>query len=372
MSNFGYDKKAYTHGFEDIYALEKVDVKSIRKVAPQQAPLVQKSTLSHRVESEDNLPFQFSFSFLECDEKIKNFKLQEPLVVLQLSLQAEKRLVELGIKTLQDLYLLKQNGLVHLKNLGQGHIDEIEEKFFNYVGNYREKKSYIDFAALLKCTLADIDSKHVHLILSPHKLSHLFPITPAERMNVRHLQGAKKEEVLAKALLEVKKEEKISFVYKAFEEIFDVFVFRWMQRRYNIATQEEIFERILKKSQDPELAFHALKFFVETYFDHSFPLTKALLPLEKNLFSSSVELVKDYNQLVNTALTYFYSPTVTYPLEEFLVLLNKEFASRWLSFSLPLALKIFKQSSKFRVKKNSEGLVVIGLNFLDDLIVKNS
>lgn len=370
-TNLAYDKKAYTHGFENIYALEKVDVKSIRKVTVNPTQPQQKSVSHQRLDFEDTQQLQLQFAFLDHEEKIKNFKLQEPFVVLQLSLQAEKRLLEMGIKTLQDLYILKQNGFSQAKNLGQGHIDEIEEKFFNYVGHYKEKKSYIDFSSLLKCTLADLDSKHIHLLLTPYKLAHLFPITPGERMNVRHLQGLKKEEVLSKARLDVKKEDKVIFVSKAFEEVFDVFVLKWMQRRLNIARQDEIVERLLKKSQDPELAFNALNFFIETYFNSALPFLKNLIPLEDNLFTSSKELLENYKNIIAIAKSYFYSPIVNYPMHDFLILLNKEFARKWLSFDQSLVLNILKKSSSFRIRKNNEGDIVIGLNFLDDLIVKN-
>jgi hypothetical protein len=372
MSHFGYDKKAYTHGFEDIYALEKIDVKSIRKVVPTTHVQQQKISAHQRIEAENIESPQMHFSFFEHEEKVKNFKLQEPLVVLQLTLQAEKRLLELGVKTLNDIYLIKQNGFNHIKNLGQGHIDEIEEKFFNYVGHYKEKKSFIDFASLLKCTLGDLDSKSVHLLLNPYKLSHLFPITPGERINVRHLQGAKKEEVISKILLEAKKVNKANFIKEAFEEIFEVFVKNWMEKRMSIATHEEIYERLLKKSQDPEVAFNALRFFMEIYFNNSFPLTKNLHILEGNLFALSKDIIRDYKIIVETAKSYFYNPHVTYQLEDFLILLNKEFALNWLSINSELVLKVLKTSQKFRVKKNNEGKIIVGLNFLDDLIVKNS
>jgi hypothetical protein len=372
MSHFGYNKKAYTHGFEDIYALEKIDVKSIRKVVVPTQDQLQKNTAHQRVESEIIESPQLHFSFFEHEEKIKNFKLQEPLVVLQLTLQAEKRLLELGVKTLNDIYRIKQNGFTHIKNLGQGHIDEIEEKFFNYVGPYKEKKSFIDFASLLKCTLGDLDSKSVHLLLNPYKLAHLFPITPGERMNVRHLQGTKKEEALSKVLLEARKENKAVFINEAFEEIFDVFIKNWMEKRLSIATHEEISERLLKKSQDPEVAFNALRFFVEIYFNNSCPHTKNLYLLEENLFALSRDVIRDFKIIIETATTYFYNPSVTYLLNEFLILLNKEFALKWLSISSELVLKVLKTSSKFRVKKNNEGKIIVGLNFLDDLIVKNS
>lgn len=366
--NFVYDKKVYTHGFEEIYALEKIDVKSIRKVVTTAQVLTEKSEgpIKQKKHEEIKVP-QLRFGFTEQDEWIDSFKLQEPIFVLQLSSQAEKRLLEMGVRTLNDL----QNFSL-FKGIGQGHVDEIQEKIKNYIGEDEPRVTQIDFLSLLKCVLGDLESKHTHLLLAPYHLADFFPITPGERMNVRHLNGAKREEALAKAFFEARKEERKLFIHNAFQKIFLAFIQPWLQRRGGLAKKEDIMERLLKKSFDPKISSSALRLIINVYFDAKFPFDHVLIPIEASLYALNEDIKKRYIQITSKAKSYFYRHDVTYLFDEFLLFLAKDWTSNWEQFAHEFVIKTLCYSPSFRVRKGLGGNLHIALNFLDDIIIKTS
>jgi hypothetical protein len=372
LSNFVYDKKNYTHGFEDIYALEKIDVRSIKKVSilPKEVPSI-KPLCKDKKEPAVELDLQTKFSFIVEEEVINNFKLFEPILVLQLSLQAEKRLYEAGLKTINDIYELKKKGFNHLKTLGQGHLDEIDEKLLRYVGAYQEKKSFIDFSSIIKCLVGSLENKAAFLILNSYKLSHLISITPAERMNVRHIQGLKKQEVLEKAIIDLKSIHNNEFAKVVFDQIYNVFIQSWILKRFELVTYDEIIERVLKKSTDSEVALSSIDFLSDYFFNKALPFLNQLIKLDSNLFTSSSKVENDFNTLKDVAISYFYSPNVFYELDELVLFILRELASKWVLLDEGFVRKSLHNTSCFIISKDERGKKIISLNFYSDLIIKN-
>jgi hypothetical protein len=372
LSNYVYDKKNYTHGFEDIYALEKIDVRSIKKVSvlPKEVPSI-KTLGNIKKEPDIELDQQITFSFIAEEKLINNFKLCEPILVLQLSLQAEKRLYEAGLKTINDIYELKKKGFNHLKTLGQGHVDEIDEKLLRYVGTYQEKKSYIDFSSIIKCLVAPLENKAAFLILNSYKLSHIISITPAERMNVRHIQGLKKQEVLDKAISDLKSVRNNEFAKVVFDQIYNVFIHSWILKRFELVTYDEIIERVLKKSTDSEVALSSIDFLSDYFFNAALPFLNQLIKLDSNLYTPSSKVKNDFNMLKDVAISYFYSPNVFYLLDEFVLLILQELASKWALLDEGFIRKSLHNTSCFIIRKDERGKKIISLNFYNDLIIKN-
>jgi hypothetical protein len=108
---------SYSHGFEKIYALETVDVATVRlldrgqKTAPQSI-LPEKDSLQL---SQVDLDFGFLWR-----NWITPCFLSEPLQVLELSKQAESVLVAQGYCVLKDLLVGVEGTLSAVKGLGQG------------------------------------------------------------------------------------------------------------------------------------------------------------------------------------------------------------------------------------------------------------
>lgn len=349
-------KTSYSHGLEDIYALENVDLSTVR---PLQSDLKNSSPkpvqLAKPALSKDDPQACFNMG-MEYRGSIEHFALKEPIQVLGLTRYIENSLLNQGIKVLGELLNPQACGF------GKGHRDEIEQKLQEYLaGRHLHKSRTIDFRSWVRAIVGDLDKKKLMVMLEPHELQYLFSLSSSESIELRRLTLEKRQEwceEIEKALLSEAKKHQVD---KDFCQITEVFIKPWMNKRFGIATELELLERLQALSECGDYSEPFLNFFSCVYFKNSFPLGRYLEPLGPNLFASEGWIADQYDQIVEKTLSYFYRPELTYPLEALVAFLEREFSKTWVGFREGFLLKVLKLSPKFFIHKNISGVLHISL-----------
>ncbi len=355
-------KTAYTHGFEHIYALENVDPNSIRpfQSIPSSVAKSSKNTVlkSSSYESKQRT-FDLGLGFRRW---IYPFFLDEPIEVLELNKVAEKVLAHNDIKCLRNLLEHNLEDFVS-KGVGLGHIDEIRKKLSDYLANKDPHKSYeIDFASLLRVLLAGISRKKAYLVLLTYDLQDLISLLPSESLELKRLSESKHQEWICEALDGLTSPCKILFVKKKIEEIADNLFIPWMEKRLGFAALSELMEHMEDLSLDPSISERVLIFLSEVYFSGSFPLDICLPQPVKGVYAKDNYSSDNFHQIHAKALSYFYSPSSKYSLEELRQWMQREFAKQWQGFPEGTVEKVLTLSPAFYVWKNPHGQIEIKLS----------
>lgn len=355
-----FSRNAYTHGLEAIYTLETIDLKTVRRLAvPSQPEELKTTTFQKHVPFEGQLEFDFGAKYRNWMEP---FILDEPIQVLALSKYTEKCLLENGKMTLRCLTLTNFQNLVFIKGIGQGHIDEIQNKLKEYLsGHSLEMCTYIDFYSWVRSLAAALNRKKVYAFMLPYQLADLFPLSPAESVEVRRLTLEKRSEWSQEILEELMAPKRIQHLHEKMKTVADVFISNWMSRRHGFATQQEILERLDRVSTVSTSSDRVLSFFSEVFFKGSFPFKHLLIEDGDSLYFTDENSYRQFCQVTDVALTYFYSKQVFYPLQKLLFLLQKEFAATWKSFPEGFIEKVLRSSHHFRVRKEENGQLIVRL-----------
>lgn len=354
-------RTSYSHGLEAIYNIETVDLKTVRRIGEKAVEKLPSKKLWDDFIAVECEPEQLEFDYgAGYREWMESFVLQEPIQVLSLSKHAEKNLIEQGICTIQNLMQEDFSKWVFMKGIGQGHIDEVQQKLASYTQNKPLKRcSYIDFRSWLKGILGTYSCKKVFVALEPYKLEDLFTLSPSESVEVRRLPLEKRLEWRHEMDSEfsIKKEE----VFKDMGKVVEAFIKPWLLRRLGFATKEELVERLLRASNTPGMVSYSLDFFSSVFFYGRFPLEDYLSHIPEGVFFASVSHSRRYEQVVDKAMSYFYKDGAHYSLNELTTLLMREFAMSWEHFSPEFIKKVLRFSSKFRVRKAERGILRVKL-----------
>lgn len=350
-------KKSYSHGLEAIYALENIDIKSVKRIetAPKNEAKkpYQKKTFQKLLQEELDLGDEYR-------GWIKPFVLKEPIHVLELSKHAEKTLVEHGKKCLEDLLTINVKDFVFLRGFGQGHIEEIQSKLNLYLeGTPTDKAHKVDFTSWLKCLVGNHDRKKVFALLTSYDLADLFSLSPSESVEVRKLTLEKKlewnEDIIAKIATV---EQKLS-VLKDLQIIVSTFIKPWIRRRGGFATKTELEERFQRISESKFRVQNILLFIRDVYFSKKETLNQFVLEIDDGVFCSDQVYALLYDKIIDKALSYFYHTSVYYTLDELIAFLEREFSRSWTGFAEGYIEKVLRISSAFYITKGPKGLLEI-------------
>ncbi|CCB86390.1 MULTISPECIES: DNA-directed RNA polymerase subunit alpha C-terminal domain-containing protein [Parachlamydia] len=357
-------KTAYTHGLEKTYALETVNVNSIRKLNTSTPTKISSSvseTVSEvTIHEKQQLEFDFGPGFRNW---ISPIFLDEPIHILGLSQHAEKCLEKNGKCLIQDLLKADTQDLIFLKGMGQGHIDEIQQTLKKYVKNRSTERDYsLGWGSWIKSLVGAYDRKKSYVFLEKFDLNELLSLSPAENVEVRRLNTQKKEEWY----LDVKKfctsPAKSESVHQRMQEVVEAFIKPWMQNRSGIATLQELKERFQKISYSFKIAHSASNFFNELFYDNQFCLATYLHEVGQGLFCVDQRTAEIYLHLTKKARSYFYSPKTNYKLDHLIQLLEKEEMKEWNHYARHDMQKMLRLSPFFSVRKGMSHQLEIRLN----------
>lgn len=349
-------KTSYSHGLENIYALEIVDIKTVRRLHDEvKSPSIQPKKSAQPSKQPQNIQTLFNFG-MAYKNSIEPFILKEPIHALGLTRYIENNLLGQGKKVLGDL--LNQP----LSGFGQGHIDEIQHRLKEYLGGrHLSRANSIDFTAWLKAIVGDLEKKKLFVALEPYGLEQHVHLTAGESIELRRLTLEKKLEWREEAAKQLRTDAKKQQMDQDFWEVSEVFIKPWMGWRHGIATEIEVLEKMQKLSEDSSSVQAILDFFKETYFKGAFPLNRHLEPLDVGLFASTGWIATQYDLVTEKALTYFYKNTSFYPLDTLIGYLEREFAKEWIGFPEGFLSIVLKKCPLLYPYKNSSGILHVRL-----------
>ncbi|MBA3958168.1 MAG: hypothetical protein H0X51_07235 [Parachlamydiaceae bacterium] len=356
-------KTSYSHGLEAIYALENVDLKSIRRIEVA-SPTTQSVTTNKKAITPSTVQQQLEFDLgAEFKTWIPSFLNKEPIQVLELSPLAERCLMAHGKTILQDLLQTNFQSFLTLKGMGQGLLDEMRQKLHTYVaGRSTERCEEIDFASWMRTLLAGLERKKAFVLLQHHGLGDLIHLSTMEMAEVGRLSFEKKQEWIRDIGSQLQTSARKQICMNGLEAVCNAFIKPWMRSRLGLATIHELTEAVQCMSLDPQHATEAMRFLSATYFDHQFPLKHLLHEVAPNLYSSDHHTSCDYRSIEEKALSYFYHPSVHYPLSHLILLIEREFACAWVGFPEGLIEKVLKKSPSLRVRKEGNHVLTVRLS----------
>ena len=313
--------QAYTHGLEAIYTLQTVDLSSIRRVSS--APAFQSKTQSApSTDTDPQLTFDFGFSF---NDWIKPLWLNEPIRVLGLSANAHRGLVTYRKFRLGDLVELDFRQLIFGKHLGQGHIDEIQQKLSSYVsGREKYRTRRLDIASWVRGLCGELETKCAYLFCEQFGLQNCCPVTIGELGELKRATPEMRLRWKEEASQQLRNHPPID----TWKEILASFIIPWMRCRQGIATYSQLTERLQQVSLQSECVDPLLKLLSEL-LQCSCPFAAVLHRAETQVFCDSARSLKLYRDVLNRCRGYFSQATPQYAQEHLMRLVAQEMAKRW-------------------------------------------
>lgn len=353
-------KTSYSHGLEAIYSLETIDLRTVKRISDQ-IPSTSQETQRTRINPIQDINQQGQFDFgTTFIESMDSFILEEPIKVLGLSRHAERCLYAQGLSMVKDLIKADLSRFVYLKGMGQGHIDEIEQRLKSYLKDivlYR--CSSVDFSAWMRSLFATFSSKKMYVFAEPFQLSHLFTLSPAESVEVRLLTNEKRLEWRQEMMSElvVKRDQ----LFEGMGRVVSAFIKPWLKRRFGLATSQEMVERLQRLADRPEIVVLTLDFFSALYFDGKFVFGDWFIGSSEQIFFSDEETKRRYDVVIGKAKTYFYKCGLHYGLSELIQLIARECAKEWFDYSEEFIEKCLRLSKNFRVRKGEHSRLIVRL-----------
>jgi hypothetical protein len=356
-------QSSYSHGLEFIYAIENVDLKSVRRISENSPSIQQSHSPKSFFYEKEELP-QLELDLGDAYKtNMDSFVLEEPINVLGLSKLAEKSLFENNKNCLKDLIGTDLKEFVFFKGMGQGHIDEINLKLSKYIdGRPLKNCNFVDFGAWIRSLVSELDRKKTYVFMEHYQLADFFSLTPAESVEVRRLTLEKRSEWNESITQECRNAKKQSSVEINVRKINTIFIKPWMKQRFGLATYQEILERVEQISEVPSCVSLVSHFLSEVYFEGYFPFASDLIKVNEGIYCADQFIADTYEMIIYKAKSYFYNSDVNYRFFHFLNLLSRDFAKHWHGFPEGFVEKALRNSPTFRVRKGNDHQLFIKLS----------
>ncbi len=366
QNSFEYNtpSQAYTHGLEQIYALETIDLSTVKKISVSPAASEQSSTSRAFEENErlwdGQLMLSLGDEFLPW---ISPFFLEEPIQVLHLSRKTEIVCTDQGIRRIKDLLDQDFRDWVMSKRIGQGYIEEIEQKLKEFTGGRSfERAFFVEFASFLRGITVGLERKKIAVLLKSYGLAEYYPLSPFEKMESLNLQNQREADWIHDAKKELSREDIRSYTKAALTRISKTFLLPWIRARGGVVNIHEVLERLERIAQEPELVPKIDKFLQDVCFLDQHPFTFSLFEVADRVYCPDQRSAEWYLKICKTAQSYFYQENTVYELGCLKTLLAKEFSLTWESFPDLFVSLTLKRSPLFRVRKGVSGKLEVRLS----------
>lgn len=327
---------SYSHGLDEIYAIKNLDLSTIRPMSSS-PPIKEEEKLVEEMPS--HAPFIPYHDVLDIGDEhkasIEPFVFMEPLQNLLLSQQAERFLLEQGMKNIGALYHTDLNGLSS-KGLGQGHFDEIHQKLTQFTQNTPTCPSgTFDAASLLRFGSSLTDFNSAYALAQEFGLESYLRASNSKIAEAKRLTDYEKKRVLENV-------DRTSTFASQINRVLEACVKPWVRKRGGLTDQEEIIER-LERINVSTLPIDKLIQMARIDFGEVFS------EVEHGVFAYDNSTAADYLTVKSEALTYFYNDSIKYSLATLSDLLSRDFAKRWLGFPEGFIEKVFNLSPSFHI-----------------------
>jgi predicted RNA-binding Zn ribbon-like protein len=355
-------RTSYSHGLEKIYALENVDIRSVRKIGSRlpaavnrRAPLRAKP----RLRLQESQQLEFAFCRLEVEEP---FALREPIQVLGLSRAVTAKLQARGYRQLRDLIHIDLRTQLAGQGIGQGHIEDLCETLENYLAKSQLQNGQpLDFAAWARSLIGDLDPRYSTLLLEPFELAHLVTLSPSENAEMRRLNAESRRSWQQEALQALRLPASRQQVDRDLREIRDKFLAPWLAKRHCCATESELAERLLNLGSWLPEEVHVWRWIKSVYFDERSPFEALFESVDNGIFCSNGATAIQYNCVIDTARSYFYKVDLCYSFSDLVKWIQRECARAWAGFADGFIERALRLSPQFRVRKDKNGQLAIRL-----------
>jgi hypothetical protein len=357
-------EEAYTHGLEDIYAIEKIDLSTVVKMGSKAETEVSglegAKPFSDLAEKRPP-PQHEDYGQLELDlgmpfrKWMESPVLEESIKALGLSEQAFHCLKDLEKWRVRDLLETDFEQADVLKAIGLGHIDEVKNKLQDFL---KEKSLYrsrfIDFASLLRAFFAREETKSAHICVRSYELEALFELSAPAMREVSAFEGERKLDQEKRALQSMRLDRNRAWVESWMKDFTEVFLKPWIRARHGLVTINELWERVERVSMNPLVARKVIHFFADGILEKEEILSSQLIQLEPDLYAADSHAKEMYHAAMGKMMTYFYQPTIVYPLKDLEILLERELARKWEGYDEGYIEKLLRYSGRFRVRKGPD------------------
>jgi hypothetical protein len=341
--------QAYSHGLEQVYALENVDIRSIKTITPK---AVEKDEFyaaepveNHSIDPQLCLSLEDKF----C-ATMDSFVLLEPIHFLSLSRHAEQCLKDQGITTLRDLIEVDWSKLVFVKGMGQGHIDEIRQRLKEYLrGRAVKQCQTIDLHAWVRSLVPTDYKKKAYALLEAYDLHELISLTPAESVDVQRLTLEKKQEWREEALECFQRPEQRKLFLENLQKVGHIFLKPWVLKRNGIVKGYELVERLERICHKERYVHRIIAFFKDVYMDGQELFDCQFSKVEEGLYCADEAIAKEYYKVIVTAQSYFSKSTTSYKLAMLVSLIERELGAEWNGFQEGFVEKVLRSTSLFRL-----------------------
>ncbi len=356
-----HSSEVYSHGLEKTYAIQHIDLRTIR---PLQMQPTEKSSKPKPIEVsiqeakiERSLPFGEYF-----EEAIHPFWQEEPIEVLGFSSHLETRLKEKGDLRLRDIASISPQELLYVKGIGQGHVEELFSKLNRYLENKpKDETGYLDLIAWIRSLIGDLPRKMAIELLEAHHLANDIMLVESSTFEKR--EKIKAFHLLPQAIQLCREPSRRARWSRQMQQITHAFLAPWIQRRGGIASQEELIERLENVSLQNTYVRPCLHLFDQIFSPHLSVLATHLIHLGDSIYTADEQGRNSYFRLLKQLKSYFYKPNITYCFSHLVQLMQRESALKWEELDVKLLKKICRLNPGFYLEKDSCGEQMVSLVF---------
>ena len=352
-------EKSYSHGLENIYAIETIDLKTVKPLSSpiQQASKKSEIFIQKKYSIEKSLQLEFNFGG-KFRTQMDSFLLSEPIYHLDLSTHCLKALQELGNLYIKDLIGIDFNTL----KLNQTSIDEIKKKLELKLGTKQLTGcKFIDFNSWVKSLIPEDNRIKFYLLLEKYKLDYLLSLTAIMNIELKRLKQEEKHQYIKDAIEQLFSLDRLELVKSYKKLIIEIFLIPWLRERHGIAEEYEIYDFIEQLSENISEAHLCINFLSDLYSNGVFLFQDVLANNGNHLYFSDNFIKRAFQTIEKTALTYFTHENDLYEFEDLIYWIKKEFAVKWIGFSEGFIEKTLQKSSLFYVYKNNQQKILIAL-----------
>lgn len=356
-------KNSYSHGFEKIYALENVDIRSVRKIdLSNQRPLENSEDgVDQLAKDKEVLKQQLEFDFDSIT--LEPFVLREPIQVLGLSQRVESLLLTQQKLLIKDLLTKDSRSLSGIAGLGFGHLDELQNRLQMHLkGKNLSKVSSIDFYSWARTLIGDISAKKAFVALESYELCELLTLSTAENIEVKKSVPQAKQRWVEEVIADLNSSSKVDQFCADFISVTQRFIIPWLDRRQGIASTVELQERLLALSTSNHEGFRVLKWMEKVYGNDESLFNHSLISADEGIYCTSTDKKEEFEAVVDMAKSYFYRGNLSYTLPSLIDWITAEFAKKWICFVDGFIEKVIKICPQFSVRKGKCGNLIVKLS----------
>jgi len=348
----------YTHGLEDIYSIEKIDLGSIRKIGEGEKK--EKKESGETCKRASNAEHRLNQFELDLDgeyrESLPSFACSVLLSCLKIKKETLKILKRQGYTRVSDLMAIDWSACACSGVLGQGHIDEVKEALANFLdGRELSFATSVDFFTLVLRSIESISSKEAFLILEKYGLENLVVLSTAERVELRRLSQGERQRLVEQIKQKLLNESDQGDILESIAKVHAVFLKPWMRQRAGIAREYEVLERLLAIGENGDKTLGCLRYFADLFYGGEYAFYHDLAAIDDELLCVDSDVLSRYQQISRCAESYFHRGSDCYALDALIGFVCRELARCWIYVEELFIEKTIRCNSRFFVFRSKEG-----------------